>query len=139
MVFPHFPACILVSNTYSVVFFFILYTIYCQFLWTLHYLLPLRYFLTFIMHTVSFQRWNNCVVTSRRFSLCWNVVVCLLIWIWYNIQLISNYVLSTKHVFFFLFFFFQPSSFSMCYHTNTSDIDNVRTLSSNIKIYLNEL
>jgi hypothetical protein len=48
-----------------------LYIIYCQFLWTLHYLLPLRYSLTFIMHTVSFQRWNNCVVASRRFSLCW--------------------------------------------------------------------
>jgi hypothetical protein len=39
---------IVVSNTYCVVFFFVLCTVCCQFLWIVPFWLPLRYSLTFI-------------------------------------------------------------------------------------------
>ena len=39
---------VVVSNTYCVVFLFVLCTLYCQFLWIFHLWLPLRYSLMFI-------------------------------------------------------------------------------------------
>ena len=45
---PSFCLCIVVSNTYCVLFFFILCTLCCHFFWIVHFLLPLRYSLSFI-------------------------------------------------------------------------------------------
>ena len=42
---------IVVSNTYCVVFFFVLCTLCCQFLWIILFRLSLRYSLTFITNT----------------------------------------------------------------------------------------
>ena len=45
--------CIVVSNTYCVVFFFVLCLLCCQFLWIVHFWFHLRYSLTFIL------KWQN--------------------------------------------------------------------------------
>jgi hypothetical protein len=99
-------------------FFLILYIIYCQFLWTLHYLLPLRYSLTFIMHTVSFQRWNNCVVTSRRFLK----LVQINVYIWrqctYIVYVGSVRVITHLPVSLNLALFIAPSVFSNLYYAH---------------------
>ena len=55
---------IVVPNTYCVVFFvlfyFVLCTPYCQFLWIVHFWLPLRYSLTFMQNSlVSFSLSRN--------------------------------------------------------------------------------
>ena len=42
--------CLFVSNTDCVVFFFVLFTLCCQFLWIVHFWLLLRYSLTFILN-----------------------------------------------------------------------------------------
>jgi len=62
-----FMSCIcyllVVSITYCVVFFFVLCSLCCQFLWIVYFWLPLRYSLTFISG-VAKQFWN---VTSFQF------------------------------------------------------------------------
>ena len=67
------------SNTYSVVFlfFFVLCTLCCQFLWIVHFWLPLRYFLTFIKiksHNVYFK---NCTELDLSFiiNFIWYLVL----------------------------------------------------------------
>ena len=63
--------CIVVSNTYLIVFFvllfFVLYTLCCQFLWIIQFWLPLRYSPTFL-----FYRTNILYI--------WHLFRLLLIW-----------------------------------------------------------
>ena len=56
---------IVLSNTYGVVFFFVLCTLCCPFLWIVHFWLPLRYCLMFLLEVVtggSFQEdYSECI------------------------------------------------------------------------------
>ena len=58
VLFTLFVLClpIVVSNTYCVVFFFVLCILYCQFLWIFLIWLPLRYYLVFIFKMILFSR-----------------------------------------------------------------------------------
>jgi hypothetical protein len=44
---------IVVSNTYCLVYFFVLWTLCCQFFWIVRFWLPLRYSLTFISNIMT--------------------------------------------------------------------------------------
>ena len=58
VLFTLFVLClrIVVSNTYWVVFFFVLCILYGQFLWIFHFWLPLRYYIVFIFKMILFSR-----------------------------------------------------------------------------------
>ena len=77
---------IVVSNTYCVVFFFFVCTLCCQFLWMGHFLLPLRYSLTFI----------NRILTNHKFIPLFPVVT------WFNRNtIIDDECNQVKHCFCF--------------------------------------
>ena len=50
--------CIVVSNTYCVVCFFLLCTLCYQFLWIVQFWLSVRYFLTFFFHLTKNAQWS---------------------------------------------------------------------------------
>ena len=65
--------CIVVSNTYYVVFFSlflsVLCTLCCQFLWIVHLWLPLRYSLAFI-YRLNRRMYNNAYIRVLSLLLC---------------------------------------------------------------------